>query len=212
MGRPRPEATLRIASCVALIGQVLLAFVGLRQLWGPLRWYSEEYGVALPLVALILPAAFILLDDSDRPTSRKLLIVGLLGGLAMLLLTYAETRLVELALAARPKSWSDLVPNGEVQAAFVGLGNLAFVMRVQAEAINLLTRVQTEPQHWAWLVAISIIALMVGLPLWYMAVPNAALARDLVEWELPAVSRVLTVLVFEVCTWFPVKHPLSAKS
>lgn len=124
-------------------------------------------------LAVLAPMAMTLGQPDDR--TRQLLIVGVVGGLSM----YAI----------------DVFIDDSTQLAFSGLGNLAFVWRIQAQLLRPGTR-------WPSIAVLAFVAWLAGLPLVQQGIQAAAVAPDLLTWDLHAVAIATSFVVFEIATWF----------
>lgn len=137
---------------------------------------------------------------------RAMALVGLFGALLMALLTQFDMALLRRAvdLGAERLGWNFgcIWPNGEYQAALVGFGRLAVVLRIESAVIDALARdarsLGLRRQLWRIFVACTLAA-CAAAPFAWLGIEDYVASEHPRGWELPGLAYVVAFGVFELC-------------
>ncbi|WP_146658117.1 hypothetical protein [Enhygromyxa salina] len=224
---PRLRATARkltIAAWVALAVAVVLSKLGISWLFAPsnpagelvnqLLWTPPKrflIGVAViaglaPLLAggwLRAPASVAI----ERVRRRRVIgLVGLFGLTLMAALTSFDMallrRAIELGVAREHWDFGCVWPSGDYQAAFVGSGQLAVVLRIQAAVVDTLARSPRAGRgSWRlWRVGLAcVLAACAAAPFAWLGIEDHVASQYPRTWLLPSVAYIVAFGVFELC-------------
>ncbi|WP_106089020.1 hypothetical protein [Enhygromyxa salina] len=174
-------------------------------LWASPDWFLIGLAVitALAPTLAIWPRRTTATAEVDRVRRRRVIArVGLSGAVLMAALTQLDMalfrRAIDLGVELEGWDFGCVWPTGNYQAAFVGFGRLAVVLRIEAAVID--ARARPPGCRGLWRVGLAcLLAVCAAAPLASLGVEDFVAGQHPRPWVLPGVAYVVAFGLLELC-------------